>query len=212
MSNPSLGGTREQTETVTDFISESAATAMSATLDHLESPAIGDPLPPLWHWIYFWSKVRQSLIAEDGHPAKGGFLPDLGLPRRMAAGGRLEFRAPLEIGTVATRKSQVISVQHREGRSGKLAFVSVGHTITSEGRTSIYEEQDIAYREAVVPGERRPEPQSAPTASEWQQEIHPTELLLFRYSALTFNAHRIHYDEPYARQAGGYRASSFMGL
>lgn len=202
--NDSPENCSQQPEVVTDVISLSAAAAMSATLDYAKGPLEGDPLPALWHWIYFWSPVRQSSIGSDGHPEKGGFLPDLGLPRRMAAGGRIEFRGSLEIGKAATRTSQVTSVQRKEGRSGKLAFVTVAHTIRSEGKTVIYEEQDIVYREAAALGARPLESERAPANHVWERGMDSDEVFLFRYSALTFNGHRIHYDKPFARDVSGY--------
>ncbi|AJX31134.1 FAS1-like dehydratase domain-containing protein [Burkholderia oklahomensis] len=189
---------------VTDLISPAPAAVLAATLDRDDHPRIGDALPPIWHWAYFWTAARQSELGLDGHPRTGGFLPDLGLPRRMAAGGRLRFLAPLAIGDTATRTSRVASLEHKEGRSGRLAFVTVEHVIASNGAAAIHEEQDIVYREPAEPGAPLPPPKAAPDGAQWQRAIAPTEAFLFRYSALTFNGHRIHYDRSYAQQAEGY--------
>ncbi len=191
-------------QTVTDLIAPAPAAALAATLDSSRTPGLGDALPPIWHWLYFWTTAPQAGLGADGHPQKGGFLPDLGLPRRMAAGGRMTFNAPLTIGAQAARVSRVLSVEHKEGRSGRLAFVTVEHDIQVGGVTAIREEQDIVYREPAQPGQPRPLPTPAPADADWQREIAPTEALLFRYSALTFNGHRIHYDRDYARNVEGY--------
>jgi hypothetical protein len=152
MSNPHIDVPHTDTETAIDVITLSHANAMGATLDCKAPLTVGNALPYLWHWLYFRPCVRQSSIGNDGHPEKGGFLPDLGLPRRMWAGGRLRFVAPLEIGATATRMSQVVGIQDKSGRSGRLAFVTVKHSITSGGTTAIHEEQDIVYRAAAAPG------------------------------------------------------------
>lgn len=194
----------QPTQNVTDFLSPAPAAALAATLDCRSTPRSGDALPPIWHWLYFWSAAPQAELGSDGHPQKGGFLPDLGLPRRMAAGGRMSFHAPLRIGAQAERVSRVLNVEHKEGRSGRLAFVTVEHAIESDGVTTIREEQDIVYREPAQPGQPQPKPTPAPANADWTREITPSETLLFRYSALTFNGHRIHYDREYARGVEGY--------
>jgi 3-methylfumaryl-CoA hydratase len=187
-----------------DLISPAPARALGATLNRNSDLRTGDTLPPLWHWLYFWSVAQQSDLGADGHPRTGVFLPELTLPRRMAAGGRLFFNEPLRIGDSATRTSRVMSIAQKEGSSGRLAFVTVEHVIEAGGAWLIREEQDIVYRGPATPG--APLPQAQPEASDahWQREIMPSEPLLFRYSALTFNGHRIHYDRDYARQAEGY--------
>ncbi|KWC53760.1 FAS1-like dehydratase domain-containing protein [Burkholderia ubonensis] len=187
-----------------DLISAERAAAFAATLDHPTRPVAGDALPPAWHWLYFWSIAQQSELGPDGHPRKGGFLPDLGLPRRMWAGGRLTFERPLTIGQIATRTSRVLSIERKQGRSGPLGFVTVEHVIESAGTVAIREEHDIVYRGPAAPGAVAPAPQAAPDGAQWQRDITPDEVLLFRYSALTFNGHRIHYDRAYARDVEGY--------
>ncbi len=188
-----------------DIVTPSSVAALAATLDYYEdSPAESNPLPPLWHWIFFRPVVKQSLIAEDGHPRKSGFLPDLGLPRRMWAGGRLRFPAPVMVGSGITRDSRIVDVKEKHGRSGRLGFVTVGHRIACEGTLAIEEEHDIVYRAPPEPGAPAPAPTSAPADAAWHRSLVPDATLLLRYSALTFNAHRIHYDHPYVTQVEGY--------
>ncbi|KFL52023.1 FAS1-like dehydratase domain-containing protein [Burkholderia pyrrocinia] len=204
MNAPRSHASDDVEQVATDLIGAERAAAFAATLDHPLRPAAGDALPPPWHWLYFWSVAQQAELGPDGHPRKGGFLPDLGLPRRMWAGGRLVFERPLTIGKTATRTSRVLSIERKAGRSGPLGFVTVEHVIESAGALAIREEHDIVYRGAAAPGAVAPEPQAAPDHAQWQRDITPDEVLLFRYSALTFNGHRIHYDRTYARDVEGY--------
>ena len=193
-----------QTESAADIVAPTSVAALAATLDYDDAPREGDALPPLWHWIFFRPVVRQSLIAADGHPRKGGFLPDLGLPRRMWAGGRLRFPAPVIVGEGIARESTILDIREKHGRTGKLGFVTVGHRIHCGETLAIEEEHDIVYREPAAPGAPAPEPAAAPRDAQWKRDIVPDETLLFRYSALTFNAHRIHYDTPYVTQTESY--------
>ncbi|OYD60205.1 UNVERIFIED_ORG: 3-methylfumaryl-CoA hydratase [Burkholderia sp. CF145] len=197
-----------RTESATDIVVPTTTAAMSATLDYDASPLPGDALPLLWHWIFFRPTVAQAQIGEDGHPRKGGFLPDLGLPRRMWAGGRVRFLVPLTVGSAVTRETSILNVSEKQGRTGKLGFVTVNHRIYCDGTFAIDEEQDIVYREPAAPGAPAPAPTAAPGSSsgsaQWHRQIVPDEVLMFRYSALTFNGHRIHYDKPYATQVEGY--------
>lgn len=202
--NHQIAEVDDRTEIANDILSPTSAAAMSATLDCEIAPQTGDALPHLWHWIFFRPTVPQRLIAEDGHPQKGGFLATPGLPRRMWAGGRLRFLAPLTIGSAISRESRILNVSEKEGRSGKLAFVTVSHQIRCAGTLAVDEEQDIVYREPAAPGAPGPAPTAAPKHAQWQREIAPNEVLMFRYSALTFNGHRIHYDKQYAIQTEGY--------
>ncbi|SPB18212.1 acyl-CoA dehydrogenase [Caballeronia novacaledonica] len=188
----------------TDHISLTRAEALAATLDDGARPAAGDPLPELWHWTFFWPITATNGLGTDGHPKKGAFLPDLGLPRRMWAGGRLKFHRSLEIGKAASRDSKITKITEKSGRTGRLGFVTVTHRVTDECGVAIEEEQDIVYREAYAPGTPEPSPTAAPSGGAWQREIVPTETMLFRYSALTFNSHRIHYDRDYAIAEEGY--------
>jgi 3-methylfumaryl-CoA hydratase len=193
-------------ESVQDGMSAEQARSAAATFDQdvtgIES---GSPLPPLWHWFYFLPRARQSQLDVDGHPERGGFLPPIPYPRRMFAGSRLTFHAPLTLGAPATRNGEIRNVVLKSGRSGSLAFVTVGYQVMQNGVLCIDEEQDIVYREPGTPVSA-PDvlpPPSAPQGS-WQRTITPDARLLFRFSALTFNAHRIHYDRPYARNDEGY--------
>lgn len=180
---------------------------LHALLDHpAPAPQWGDPVPPLGRWLYFLPQAAQSEIAQDGHPQKGGFLPPVPLPRRMWAGGRLQWHAgnPLRIGDEATLTSTIVSVDHKSGRSGELVFVVVRHTVSNDLGDCMVEDQDIVYRSAPVPGQPAPAPTQAPTDETFRRTFEPTAAALFRYSALTFNAHRIHYDRPYATEVEGY--------
>ncbi|MAF03637.1 MULTISPECIES: MaoC family dehydratase N-terminal domain-containing protein [unclassified Herbaspirillum] len=194
----------DKTETRHDQISPAFAAALAATLDGPRQPQAGDALPPLWHWIYFWSVCRQSEVGADGHPQRGGFLPPVPLPRRMWAGGRLRFAAPLPVGAEAEKVSRIASVDVKQGRTGALAFVTVQHTIRHQGQLCLSEEHDIVYRDLPQPGAPVVVPKSAPTDARWSRRVEPDPVLLFRYSALTFNGHRIHYDRSYVTEAEGY--------
>jgi 3-methylfumaryl-CoA hydratase len=178
---------------------------LSATLDRDDpAPAAGGPVPPLWHWLYFTPLARQSEIGADGHPRRGGFLPPVALPRRMWAGGRLDFHDPLRVGDEATRVSRIASVDVKQGRSGTLVFVTVHHDISTGRGPAIHEEHDIVYRDHPQPGLAGPAAQRARTDEAFSRHVEPDPVLLFRYSALTFNGHRIHYDRPYVTQVEGY--------
>jgi 3-methylfumaryl-CoA hydratase len=177
---------------------------MAATLDWPKAPQPGAPLPPGWHWLFFNGAARASELGPDGHPRRGGFLPPVPLPRRMWAGGRLSFAAPLPVGTVARRESQVASVEAKRGRSGDLVFVLVRHRIFGADGLAVEEEHDIVYRAQPAPGAPAPWTEAAPSGAAWRREVRPDPVLLFRYSALTFNGHRIHYDHPYVTRVEGY--------
>jgi 3-methylfumaryl-CoA hydratase len=196
-----------RSETLHDQLHPWPLQALAATLDH--APAAvppGTPLPPLWHWLYFLPRHRQSEVGVDGHPLRGGFLPPVPLPRRMWAGSQLEFLAPLRIGDAVQRRSTIADVSAKSGRSGELVFVKLRHELFCNGaaEAALVEYQDIVYREAQRAGDLPPPPQPAPGDATWQREWRPDEVLLFRYSALTFNGHRIHYDQPYATTVEGY--------
>ena len=195
-----------RSETLRDTIAAAPVRGLNATLDH---PAIavddGTPLFPLWHWLYFLPQHRQSEIGPDGHAKRGGFLPPVPLPRRMWAGSQFEFRAPVRVGDAVERTSTIADVTTKEGRTGKLVFVKVKHEVRCNGAAepAIVEFHDIVYRDAKKPGDVEPPPSAADTG-EWQREIVPDDVLLFRYSALTFNGHRIHYDRKYVTEVEGY--------
>lgn len=186
-----------------DQITPAPAALLSATLDRDDPPPrAGDALPPLWHWLYFLPADRQSELDPDGHAKRGGFLPPVPLPRRMWAGGRFEFLRPLRVGDTLTRVSRIIDVKDKQGRSGPLVFVVVRHEVSGVDGLAMVEEQDLVYRDRTRPGDLAPDPQAAPGASAWERTIVPDDVLLFRYSALTFNGHRIHYDRRYACDEG----------
>ncbi|MEJ8822785.1 MaoC family dehydratase N-terminal domain-containing protein [Variovorax humicola] len=192
-------------ESYTDFSSSTPIQALAATLDREDpAPHPGDPVPPCWHWLYFLPMARQSEIGADGHPKRGGFLPPVPLPRRMWAGSRIEFLRPLAIGSAIRRESSIVDVSGKEGRSGALIFVRVRHEISDEQGLAIVDEHDIVYRDNPKPGDPVPAVQVAPTEYEWMRTVEPDDVLLFRYSALTFNGHRIHYDRRYVTEVEGY--------
>jgi 3-methylfumaryl-CoA hydratase len=198
-----IGAREEREERIAEFPAQAAA----AMLDLDPAPmAEGAPLPALWHWFYFLPRAPRSRIDVDGHPQRGGFFPPVTLPRRMFAGARTRIHEPIAIGEAAQREGEILAVREKSGRSGQLVFVTVRYRISQGGRLRVEEEQDIVYKEpgppiaAPVP---LPEPAPAP-AGAWVSEFAPDTVLLFRFSALTFNAHRIHYDLPYAREEEGY--------
>jgi len=196
-----------RSQTVHDSITATPVAALAATLDHPDAPVTpGTPLPPLWHWLYFLPLHRQSEIGPDGHARRGGFLPPVPLPRRMWAGSQFEFLSPVRVGDAVTRTSTIVDVTQKTGRSGQLVFVKVRHELRCNGAIgpALVEFHDIVYREAKRPGDVEPPPQPAPGAAAWQMEIVPDDVLLFRYSALTFNGHRIHYDRKYVTEVEGY--------
>jgi len=200
----SFGAWVGRTDESADDITHAPIRLMQATLDAANARALPPHLPPLWHWLYFLPGERQSHIGTDGHPRRGGFLPPIALPRRMWAGGRLTFLRPLAVGAAVRRTSIIKSVQSKSGRSGILVFVTVQHDVADAQGIAIQEEQDIVYREAPAPGAPAPQPAAAPTDEQFSRTVTPDPVLLMRYSALTFNGHRIHYDRPYAMQEEGY--------
>ena len=196
-----------RTETATDVITATPVAALAATLDRpAQRPAEGAPLPPLWHWLYFLPLPRRSEIGPDGHARRGGFLPPVELPRRMWAGSQLAFHTPLQVGDRVRRDSRIEEVSEKAGRSGALVFVKIRHEIFRIGAAApaITEYHDIVYRAAPRPDEAPPPAQPAPAAAAWQRAWVPDDVLLFRYSALTFNGHRIHYDRRYVTETEGY--------
>jgi 3-methylfumaryl-CoA hydratase len=199
-----------RTEQLADDISPATAQAAAATFDQqMESFSTGCELPPLWHWFYFLPKAPQNQLGSDGHPqrATGSFMPPIPYPRRMFAGARLTWHRPLLIGHPARREAVIRDITLKSGRSGRLAFVMVAYRYLQgeDAQLCLEEEQDIVYRE---PGPPIPPPQVVelpePPAGAWTRTVTPDSRLLFRFSALTFNAHRIHYDRPYATTEEGY--------
>jgi 3-methylfumaryl-CoA hydratase len=194
-----------RTETSADQITPTPLAALSATLDRDDPPPrVGDLLPPAWHWLFFLPIHRQSELGPDGHAMRGGFLPPVTLPRRMWAGSRISLHQPVCVGDVVTRTSTIASIKHKEGRTGPLVFVVVRHEISNAVGLAITDEHDIVYRSHAQPGQSTPEPPAAPPDAAWRRTIEPDDVLLFRYSALTFNGHRIHYDRRYATEVEGY--------
>ncbi len=193
-----------RTETTEDIASPVPLAGLAALLDHETPPWPDGEVPPLGHWLYFLNRARQSDIDVDGHPKRGGFLPPIELPRRMWAGSRIEFALPLAIGAKITRRSTIVGVETKSGASGEMVFLTVRHEIASVAGVAIREEQDIVFRAAPTGDARKAEaPKPMPTP-EHSRTVTPDITQLFRFSALTFNAHRIHYDRDYARDTEGY--------
>ena len=195
-----------RSETIDDVITGAPYAALSATLDRDPArPKPGTELPPLWHWLYFLPMHRRSEIGPDGHARRGGFMPPVALPRRMWAGSQFRFHSPLCVGDSVRRVSTIENVSEKSGRTGPLVFVKVRHEIHANGAVTpaLVEHHDIVYREAAKPGDPVPAPVAAPS-SVWEKKWVPDDVLLFRYSALTFNGHRIHYDRRYVTSIEGY--------
>jgi 3-methylfumaryl-CoA hydratase len=196
-----------RTETLDDTVTAAPVRALGATLDRDDpAPVAGTPLPPLWHWLYFLPMAPAREIGTDGHPRRGGFLPPVPLPRRMWAGSRLQWEPanPLRVGDAVQRRSRIAAVTPKSGRSGEMVFVTVAHEVRNPAGVALTEEHDIVYRAAPRPGDPAPAPTAADTGAAWQRELVPDDVLLFRYSALTFNGHRIHYDRRYVMEEEGY--------
>jgi 3-methylfumaryl-CoA hydratase len=195
-----------KTERNRDFLDQFPLRGLAALLNYSTPPWADGQLPPLAHWLYFLPVAREDELDNDGHPKRGGFLPPVPLERRMWAGGRLEFNNPLHVGSDCERHSEIADIQVKDGSSGRLVFVIVRHEIFSQGQSCLIEEQDIVYRDPLIA--------SAPTAPPSKQKDSPkadvvrtvttTPMTLFRFSALTFNSHRIHYDETHAKVVEGY--------
>jgi 3-methylfumaryl-CoA hydratase len=193
-----------RTRTERDELSLFPARGMAALLD--ADPALleaDSTLPTGWHWLYFRPTARQSDLGNDGHPRRGGFLPPVELPRRMWAGGRFRFGASLRLGENVERVSSIRDVAQKHGRSGPLVFVTVNHRVSGPAGLACDEDQDIVYRDAPRPGDPTSPPRRLAEPTAWQEQFTPDRVALFRFSALTFNGHRIHYDPAYA-QAEGY--------
>ncbi|AZD35404.1 hypothetical protein C4K22_2661 [Pseudomonas chlororaphis subsp. aurantiaca] len=183
-----------------DLLSDNLLKRIAATFGE-PVPAHGEALPPLWQWCFFQGPLAESALGGDGHPARGGFLPPAANRNRMWAGGRLEFFEPLRAGFAADCVSTISHVEEKTGRTGALLFVTVRHEYSQDGRLAIREEQDIVYREPTPPKQASGEPL---IQGDWREPVEPSPTLLFRYSAVTFNGHRIHYDFPYVTETEGY--------
>jgi 3-methylfumaryl-CoA hydratase len=195
-----------RTEQVHDPLSGVQAQAAQAMLDEPAAPLVdGDALPLPWHWFFFLPRAPQATLDADGHPQRGGFLPPIPYPRRMFAGARMQVHRPLRVGVPALREGSIRDVVMKSGKTGALAFVTVAYRFMQDGQLCLEEEQDIVYRE---PGAAVAAPVQAalppPPEGSWTRTLQPDTRLLFRFSALTFNAHRIHYDRAYATAVEGY--------
>ena len=191
-----------RTDVRQDVVTAAPLVALAALLDRDDpAPREGDPAPPLAHWLYFLPNYRQSEAGPDGHDSRGSFLPPAPLPRRMWAGSRIEFLRPMRVGARIARLSKIADVKPKEGRSGALLFVTVRHEVSDEEGPVIVDEHDLVFRGETTLANP---PVAAPTGEAWRREIRPDPVLLFRYSAVTFNSHRIHYDHPYVTQVEGY--------
>ena len=205
MDQVNLSAWEGKSETQTGVISTAQAAQIHATLGTSghAAPTEGEVMPPLWHWFAFAPTVANDRLARDGHPKLGDFLPPVPLGRRMWASGALKFHAPLTVGTPFEKSSRIAKVAEKEGRTGRMVFVTVEHQIAASGRTLIEERQDIVYLD--IPDRfRAPEKMPMPEAPALHERTRATEPLLFRFSAITFNAHRIHYDLPYAQTVEHY--------
>ncbi|MDF3888727.1 FAS1-like dehydratase domain-containing protein [Cupriavidus basilensis] len=193
-----------RSESRTETLAPEPVIGLAATLDLDGEALVRGPLPPLWHWLYFLPRAPQRELGRDGHPALGGFMPPVPLPRRMWAGGELDFHKPLRVGDTVTRTSTVRNVEHKSGRSGELWFVTVEHALTVDGETALSERHDLVYRAMPEPGQPLPPRPRLAHQAQWQRQLRADPVMLFRFSALTFNGHRIHYDHDYVRDVEGY--------
>ncbi len=208
-----------RSEVCTDIAAPEHYRAWLSTLDYKDlTVKDGAPMPPLAHLIFNKAIVQVSEVGRDGHPKRGDFLPPVALPRRMWAGSKFEFRAPLRVGDKLAKRSEVVSVQAKTGSTGQLVFLVLRHTTTSQSGGEVMEEQTVVYRDDPKPAAagEAPKPASAGApsnsarapapmpAADFSRGVTPNEVMLFRYSAITFNGHRIHYDAPYAKEVEGY--------
>ncbi len=199
--HPSLG----KTQTLKDDMDPARAEALQVVLGIDGPPLAHDAfLPPFFHHAYFWHVLPEDRLGRDGHPRLGGLIPDLGLPRRMWAGGRLRFLAPIRTCTPAAKITTITRIEQKQGRTGPLAFITLNHEIRQSARACVIEEQDLVYRADPGPGAAAPTPPEAPNDEEEAHQISFSPVTLFRYSALTMNGHRIHYDLDYCRNDEGY--------
>jgi 3-methylfumaryl-CoA hydratase len=192
----------------TELLTTRRAAELGATLDLKVSPSAGAALPAMWHWVYFTEWPVTAALGADGHPRDGHFLPPIPHRRRMFAGGRLDIHAPLLLGEEATRRAEVVATTVKHGKTGALLFVTVRYAFSQGGQLKMTEEQDLVYRSdtgSSTSFERATEP-LADRHTPWVHEPVTHPALLFRFSALTSNAHRIHYDAEYTRQVEGFPA------
>jgi 3-methylfumaryl-CoA hydratase len=199
-----------RSQSATDVLEPARSNALDAALGGDGVLKTGDPLPLLHHWLYFWDVKSPVGLGADGHPARGGFLPPVPLPRRMWAGGRLRFHKPLLLGATVTKTSTITAITEKTGRSGTLVFVTVRHELDGGKGVAVSEEQDLVYRAPATGISPAPVSAAMPQAP-WVETVNPDPVLLFRYSALTMNGHRIHYDRPYALTEEAYPALVVQG-
>jgi 3-methylfumaryl-CoA hydratase len=192
-----------RTETSEDIAAAGPVARLAALLDHDGGVWRPGDVPPLAHWLYFLPAAAQSDIGEDGHPERGLLRPPVTLPRRMWAGGEVDFFGPIKLGARLTRRSTIQNIAPKTGKSGAMVFVTIRHEIFADGKAALVERQDIVYREAAGPGAAAPAGEAA-AETDGARIVVPDPVLLFRFSALTFNAHRIHYDRDYARDVEAY--------
>jgi 3-methylfumaryl-CoA hydratase len=202
-----------RTTEASDIVTAQLVKGLRATLFmEIGEPKPGDPAPWTVHWCLAQPVFPMSALSQDGHPTRGGFLPPVPLPRRMWAGGELEFFESLRVGDQMTRTSRISDVTMKTGSTGVLCFVSVEHLITTSRGTAIRERQDIVYRDVAPAQSSAPAKPAAPPPSAQHRESHMADpVLLFRYSALSFNGHRIHYDRDYVTKVEGYPGLVFHG-
>ncbi|WP_137926328.1 MaoC family dehydratase N-terminal domain-containing protein [Cupriavidus sp. 2SB] len=193
-----------RSESRTETLALEPVLALAATFD-LDGDAIASqPLPPLWHWLYFLPRAPQHTLGGDGHPTLGGFMPPVPLPRRMWAGGELSFHRGLRVGDTVTKTSTITDVQHKSGRTGELWFVTVDHVLSVDGDVALKERHDIVYRAMPEVGQPQPPRPRLAQDAQFGRALQADPVMLFRFSALTFNGHRIHYDLDYVRDVEGY--------
>lgn len=188
---------------IENYLDPIQARKMQATLDRSPSLDAGQELPPAWHWLYFHETAIASDLGRDGHTKLGVSFPEFPLPRRMWAGGSIQWHNSVKLGQNAKRETSILSIEEKQGRSGNLIFVTVEHQITQSEKLCIREEHNIVYR-SEVRDSTAVEPELAESDSNFSQPWKFNETSLFRYSALTFNSHRIHYDQPYTSEVEGY--------
>lgn len=195
-----------RSETREQHLDPFPARALAGLLDRADTPGEGDALPLPWHWLYFLDAPSREGTGVDGHPRRGGFLPPVPLPRRMWASGEITLHEPLRLGRIARKTSTVRSVELKQGKAGALVFVTVAHELEQDGQPCLNELQHIVYREAPAAPAPLPPGDLAPNEADWSRAVSPDPVTLFRFSALTYNGHRIHYDRDYATREEFYPA------
>jgi 3-methylfumaryl-CoA hydratase len=202
-----------RTQEATDIVTAQLVKGLRATLfQDVGEPQKGDAAPFTVHWCLAQPVFPMSMLGPDGHPTRGGFLPPVPLPRRMWAGGEIEFLDALRVGDESTRTSRIADVTVKTGSTGTLCFVAVEHTVTTPRGVATRERQDIVYREMTSSQPAAPAKAPPPPPKAQHRETHVSDpVLLFRYSALTFNGHRIHYDRDYVTKVEGYPGLIFHG-